>query len=66
MDCSGLSWSVLVSVELMGFVSSADLLELSLCTGCVQEDGETTESGINPELAKVCGGGTAELDLFIH
>ncbi|XP_016887624.1 dedicator of cytokinesis protein 10 isoform X2 [Cynoglossus semilaevis] len=29
-----------------------DLLELSLSTGCVQEDGETTESGINPELAK--------------
>lgn len=35
------------------FVSSADVFDLSLSDSCLQENEETTENGINPELAKV-------------
>lgn len=35
------------------FVFSADVFDLSLSDSCLQENEETTENGINPELAKV-------------
>lgn len=35
------------------FVFSPDVFDLSLSDSCLQENEETTENGINPELAKV-------------
>lgn len=35
-------------------VLSTDVFDLSLSDSCLQENEETTENGINPELAKVC------------
>jgi len=35
------------------FVFSADVFDLSLSDCCLQENEESTENGINPELAKV-------------
>lgn len=35
------------------FVFSPDVFDLSLTDCCLQENEETTENGINPELAKV-------------
>lgn len=38
-----------------GCVFSADVFDLSLSDCCLQDSEETTENGINPELAKVGG-----------
>lgn len=40
----------------------SDIFDLSLNNGCVTENEETTENGINPELAKVTFSSTAACD----
>lgn len=45
--------SRLSSQRLMVFVLAPDVFDLSLNDGCLQENENATENGINPELAKV-------------
>lgn len=42
-----------LSGVLIVFALSPDVFDLSISDGCLQENEETTENGINPELAKV-------------
>lgn len=48
-----------LSQVLIVFVLSPDVFDLSLNDGCLQENENTTENGINPELAKVGYTGTS-------
>lgn len=45
--------AILYKLVLIVFALSPDVFDLSLSDGCLQENENTTENGINPELAKV-------------